>query len=143
MKEKLKALPKSAIFYILFAILMIIVISLKSNYYIDEIYSYGLSNYTGEGIGITFEYDKTYTPGASLFRDYMEVQTGEQFDYLNVWSNQKNDVHPPLYYAILHTICSIFPNTYSKWYAGSINIVFALLVLFVMRKLIQQLTDSK
>lgn len=143
MKEKIKSLPRVTILYIIFAALMIIVISLKSNYYIDEIYSYGLSNYTGDGINITFEYDKTYTPGASVFQDYMEVQSGEQFDYSSVWTNQTNDVHPPLYYAILHTICSVFPNTFSKWYAGVINIVFALLVLFVMRKLVQLLTDSK
>lgn len=131
------------ILYVVFIVLMIIVISLKSNYYVDEIYSYGLSNYTGDGINITFEYDKTYTPGASVFQDYMEVQPGERFDYSSVWTNQKNDVHPPLYYAILHTICSVFPNTFSKWYAGTINMVSALLVLFVMRKLIQLLTDSK
>lgn len=131
------------ILYLVFIVLMIIVISLKSNYYIDEIYSYGLSNYTGDGINITFEYDKTYTPGASVFWDYMEVQSGERFDYSSVWTNQTNDVHPPLYYAALHTICSVFPNTFSKWYAGIINMVSALLVLFVMRKLIRLLTESK
>lgn len=138
-----KSLPKAAVLYIAFVLLMIVVICLKSNYYIDEIYSYGLSNHTGEGINITFEYDKTYTPGASVFRDYMEVQSGEQFDYSCVWANQTDDVHPPFYYAILHTICSVFPDTFSKWYAGSINIVFAILVLFVMRKQIQLLTDNK
>lgn len=143
MKEKIKLLPRAMILYLVFIVLMIIVISLKSNYYIDEIYSYGLSNYTGDGINITFEYDKTYTPGASVFWDYMEVQSGERFDYSSVWTNQTNDVHPPLYYAALHTICSVFPNTFSKWYAGIINMVSALLVLFVMRKLIRLLTESK
>ncbi len=143
MKEKIELLPRAMILYLVFIVLMIIVISLKSNYYIDEIYSYGLSNYTGDGINITFEYDKTYTPGASVFWDYMEVQSGERFDYSSVWTNQTNDVHPPLYYAALHTICSVFPNTFSKWYAGIINMVSALLVLFVMRKLIRLLTESK
>lgn len=143
MKEKIKLLPRAMILYLVFIVLMIIVISLKSNYYIDEIYSYGLSNYTGDGINITFEYDKTYTPGASVFWDYMEVQSGERFDYSSVWTNQTNDVHPPLYYAALHTICSVFPNTFSKWYAGIINMVSALLVLFVMRKIIRLLTESK
>ncbi len=54
MKEKIKLLPRAMILYLVFIVLMIIVISLKSNYYIDEIYSYGLSNYTGDGINITF-----------------------------------------------------------------------------------------
>lgn len=143
MKEYMKTNFKSIGLYVIFIVLMILVISLKTNYYIDEIYSYGLSNYTGDGIDMSIEYNKTYTPGASVYWDYMQVQKGERFDYTSVWDNQTNDVHPPFYYVILHTICSIFPNTYSKWYAGSINIVFAMLTLFVMRKIISLLTNDK
>ena len=142
MKEKWKHLPKSAVWYLLFAALMIIVISLKSNYYIDEIYSYGLANGVNDGIDMEIKYGCKYEPGESVYYDYMRVQNGERFAYKNVWKNQKNDVHPPLYYAVLHTICSFFPNTFSRWYAGIINIVCALSVLFVLRKLISQLTDE-
>lgn len=131
------------VLYLIFVLLMVVVVSLKTDYYIDEIYSYGLSNDTGADINMTFEYDKTYTPGASLYWDYVEVQKGEQFDYASVWKNQKNDVHPPLYYAILHTICSVFPNTFSKWYAGGINIFSALLTLFLVRKIVLLMTDNK
>lgn len=143
MKEKIKGLPKSVVLYLIFAVLMIIAISSKKNYYIDEIYSYGLSNYTGEGIDMEIAYNKTYTPGVSVFWDYLQVQDGERFDYQNVWENQAEDVHPPLYYAILHTICSIFSNRFSRWYAGSINIICALLVLAVIRKLITLLTEER
>lgn len=143
MKEKIKAIPKSIFLYFIFALLMMITISLKTNYYIDEVYSYGLSNDTGEGIDIEIEYNKTYTPGALAFIDYVAVQNGERFDYSSVWQNQKNDVHPPLYYAVLHTISSVFPNKFSRWFAGIINIVSALLVLFVLRRMILLLTDSK
>lgn len=143
MKEKIKAIPKSIFLYFIFALLMMITISLKTNYYIDEVYSYGLSNDTGEGIDIEIEYNKTYTPGALAFIDYVAVQNGERFDYSSVWQNQENDVHPPLYYAVLHTISSVFPNRFSRWFAGIINIVSALLVLFVLRRMIPLLTDSK
>lgn len=141
-KEKIKAIPKSVILYIIFTIMMFITISLKANYYIDEIYSYGLSNFTGDGIDMKIEFCKTYAPAASAYWDYMVVQQGEQFDYASVWSNQTYDVHPPLYYAILHTISSIRPNSFSRWHAGMINILSALLVLFVMRRLIRLLTDQ-
>lgn len=144
-KSKLKSLHREIILYLIFAVLMVIVISLKINYYVDEIYSYGLANETGliDEIEMSIEYGETYTPGVSAYLDYVGVQKGERFDYSSVWRNQAIDVHPPLYYAVLHTICSLFAGTFSKWYAGFINIVFALLVLFVLRKLIRLLTDDK
>jgi len=104
MLEKVKKIPKSAILYLVLAIFMILAVSMKVNYYIDEIYTYGLSNYNGNGIDMEIEYDKTYTPGTSVYDDYMKVQNGQRFDYVNVWRNQTNDVHPPLYYALIHTI---------------------------------------
>lgn len=143
MLEKVKKIPKSAILYLVLAIFMILAVSMKVNYYIDEIYTYGLSNYNGNGIDMEIEYDKTYTPGTSVYDDYMKVQNGQSFDYVNVWRNQTNDVHPPLYYALIHTICSIFPNKFSKWFAAGINIIFVLLTLYMVRKIINLFTDDK
>ena len=73
----------------------------------------------------------------------MTVSKEHRFDYKNVWINQSHDVHPPLYYAILHTICSFFPEKFSVWYAGIINIIFAMLSLFLIRKLMTFLTNNK
>lgn len=140
MKKKMAPLPGSVMLYLAFSLFMAAVISLKANYYIDEIYSYGLANSTGDGIDIEIEYDRTYLPGASVYTDYMTVQRGERFHYANVWKNQENDVHPPLYYAVLHTICSFFPDRFSRWFPGMINMASALLVLFVLRKILRILT---
>ena len=49
MLEKVKKIPKSAILYLVLAIFMILAVTMKVNYYIDEIYTYGLSNYNGNG----------------------------------------------------------------------------------------------
>lgn len=68
---------------------------------------------------------------------------GGQFDYANVWKNQSEDVHPPLYYVMLHTICSLFPEKFSVWYAAIINIGFALLILYISKKLFYELTRSE
>ena len=143
MKKIINRIPKTAVLYLLFSLFIIIAVSQKINYYIDEIYSYGLSNYVGDGIDMEIEYNKTYEPGMSVFSKYMEVQEGQQFYYADVWKNQTNDVHPPLYYAILHTVCSLFPDTFSMWYAASINILFLLMTFYFMRKLIVLLTDKK
>lgn len=125
--------------YGLFLTLMMVTIANKSNYHVDEMYSYGLANHQGSHV-ISFEDGTAYTPSLEPYLDYLTVNENHRFDYENVWKNQSNDVHPPLYYAILHTICSVFAGMFSKWYAGIINIVFALLTLFILRKLIRHLT---
>ena len=124
---------------ITFTLLMLCMLSLKVNFFIDETYSYGLANNIG-GPAINFEDGIKYNP--NIFYTYLTVDESHRFNFANVWSNQASDVHPPLYYAILHTICSLFPETFSIWYAGIINIIFSLATLFVIQKLCMQLTSD-
>lgn len=137
-KEKIFVL----LLYCLFIVIMILVIGNKKNFHEDEVYSYGLSNH--EGTDMNLEEGHTYYPSNELWLDYMTVNGGNRFHYGNVWRNQASDVHPPLYYAILHTICSFFPGCFSMWFAGVINIMFAVGTLFFLRKLAFLLTcDEK
>ena len=128
--------------YVIFSFLMLLTISCKSNLHVDEVYSYGLANSQAQGITMDFQDGKTYIPSSEPWITYMTVSEGHQFDYVNVWDKQAADVHPPLYYAILHTICSLFPGSFSIWYAGSINIIFALLTLYIFRKLLFELLEK-
>lgn len=57
--------------------------------------------------------------------DYLAVSESNTFNYASVYYNQRGDVHPPLYYILLHTVCSVFQGTFSKWFGLGIN--FALL----------------
>lgn len=118
---------------ILFCILLIGVLSEKVNYHVDEIYSYGLSNNRGS-IRMDFKTNKKYTPAGKAYMNYVAADPDDRFHYDIVWENQTNDVHPPLYYCLLHTISSLRPGTFSKWYAGAINILFALLTLYMIRR---------
>ncbi|MCM1111819.1 MAG: glycosyltransferase family 39 protein [Muribaculum sp.] len=124
----------------------------KDGLHSDEVFSYGLSNsyyqpYLGcsgdaDLIGtISFNVDPetgayvmdrsdlnlincyTWTEG-SAFSDYLTVQPGERFAYGSVIYNQRLDLHPPLYYILLHTVCSLFPDQFSRWYAFSLNLLF-------------------
>lgn len=118
----------------------------KKGYDSDEIYSYSLSNsyykpfleapenWNMNYVSETAQYLKTWING-SVFHDYITVQKGEQFAYGSVWYNQSKDVHPPFYYAALHTICSFFPDIYSPWFALSINYISFILVMFLLYKL--------
>lgn len=127
--------------YIVFLTIMFITLCLKTNFHVDEVYSYGLSNNV-EGISIEFDDGIEYNP-ISVYLDYVSTDEMSRFNYINVWKNQIKDVHPPLYYILLHTICSFFPDTFSIWYAGVINIAFALATLYVARKLLMLLLPKK
>ncbi len=144
--EKIKPLLKiiithGLILYIVFFIIMVFLISKKQDYHMDEIFSYGLSNHYG-GITLSIEDGYRYDDPEAVYMDYMTVDPSHRFDYVNVWQNQRMDTHPPFYYVLLHTICSFFPGVYSRWFAGSINIIFSLLTLFVLRKLSLGLTEN-
>lgn len=98
----------------------------KEGYHIDEIFSYGLSNayYDPFPYYGTDDYFMQWHD-VEFFSDYVTVSEEHRFAYDSVWYNQSEDVHPPLFYALLHTVCSFFPETYSNWYAISVNIIFS------------------
>lgn len=130
--------------YVIFLLVLIATVALKKDFHTDEIFSYGLANHTWDGVvSMKVDMGKIYQNPQEPYLKYMTVSKEHRFDYKNVWINQSHDVHPPLYYAILHTICSFFPEKFSVWYAGIINIIFAMLSLFLIRKLMTFLTNNK
>ncbi len=72
----------------------------KQGMFVDEIYTYGLSNgyYTpfvvsipeGEVVGSVISSEE--------FTDYLTVGNDDAFAVASVYYNQAQDVHPPLYY---------------------------------------------
>lgn len=127
---------KSLLIYLLFVICMVLSVFMKKNYHVDEMYSYGLSNYP-KGLLLEFEEFQTYERGESPYDWYMTVGEEEKFDYEMVIVNQMKDVHPPFYYILLHSICSLFVGVYSKWFAAVINMFFAVVTLFFLRKIVR------
>ena len=91
--------------------------SRKAGFHEDELYSYYSSNKTA---GL-FVNDREWTTGES-FRNELVVLPGEQFRYGVVKQMQSWDVHPPLYYYLLHTVCSLTPGIFSKWQGISVNL---------------------
>ena len=112
---------KNLFFYVFALIVFCFDIMLKQNYHVDDIYSLGLANNRGN-IYIDIEDGHKYEPADEPYINYMTVDKNQRFDYGNVWKNQGADVHPVLYYILVHTICSLFPNTISKWYLGIISV---------------------
>lgn len=114
----------------------------KEGFHLDEIYSYGLSNsYYIPFLDRTPEFETEWLDG-NTFKDYVIVQPDERFAYDSVIYNQEQDVHPPLFYLLLHTICSIFYGTFSKWTGLGLNLFIFLLIELALFKLAKSLTQD-
>lgn len=98
----------------------------KKGFHEDELYTYYSSNKTA---GLFVE-DRQWMSGESL-RNELVVLPGEQFRYGVVKQMQSWDVHPPLYYYIFHTACSLFPGVFSKWLGIGVNLI-AYVVCFLL-----------
>ena len=99
MKNK-KELLLVIIFLILQTIIYICVGINKSYLHIDEAYSFGLANYDKIEIQDNKDFFNNWH-SKEYFEDYLAVQEDEKGNYVPVYENQKNDVHPPLYYILL------------------------------------------
>lgn len=76
----------------------------------DEVWLYGLANSKNYAHLFMQEgWDADWIE-PSYFENYIEVQPGEEFSYGAVFRNQTEDNHPPLFYLVLHTVSSFFPN---------------------------------
>ena len=113
----------------------------------DELFSYGHAN-SSQGTYLSNDLDPYFAnleqvfynkwiDGRYLF-EYLTVQEEETFRYDLIWDNLAKGVHPPLYYVLLHTVCSFFPETFSIWFSGGLNILLWCLLLIAYLKLAKE-----
>ncbi|MBQ1452673.1 MAG: hypothetical protein IIZ23_01765 [Ruminococcus sp.] len=125
------------------ALAVIIIISLsvsfifmavKQGYHEDELLTYNLAN-SSKQLGVDGDWNSPED-----FNEYLTA--GEhRFDYKNVYDNQVVDAsHPPLYYAVVHTVCSFFPDVFSRWLAFAINVVMMTGALILLYKIGKRVT---
>ena len=94
----------------------------KQGYHVDELYTYELTNFPGGFYALQPGYMDAWHEG-SFYAD--ALTPASRFDYRIPWNNQKIDVHPPLYYCVIHTVSSVFPQ-WNKWVGLLPNFVFCL-----------------
>ena len=69
-------------------------------------------------------------------KEYMTVSSDEIFNYWSVYYNQARDVHPPLFYMLVHLVSSICLNNFTKYIIFSINLIFYIASCFVLKKIL-------
>jgi len=121
---------------------------LREDYHSDEAWSYGLANsYYDPFIFETPDHtQQTHFNewfSAEEFRNYLTVSPEQRFSYGSVFFNLACDNHPPLFFVILHTICSFFPGKFSFWYGFAINIPAFIILQFFLFRLSEEITESK
>ncbi len=104
-----------------FVILFMLFGKYKEYLYVDEVLSYTAANST-EGMRPSLPVNHIVN-GAEFVKKAVTVSKDARFDFLNAIENTSKDPHPPLYLILLHFISSLFPETFSKWFALLINLI--------------------
>lgn len=144
-----KSLRTIALLLIIFAIQAIVCLYIayqKQYLFTDEVYSYGLANSEttafidpGESPDLMIAWQDN-----SYFRNYIKFDTSRSFSFQAAFANQAKDVHPPLYYCLLHLMCAFFPNTvYSAFPGILLNVLFLLVADFLLYYITLNLTKSR
>ena len=63
----------------------------------------------------------------------------EIFDYFTVYWNTARDVHPPLFYFLVHLVSCFFYNNFSKYIIFIINLAFFIATCVVLRKIMKKI----
>jgi len=116
----------------------------KEGFFIDEIYTYGLSNsYYAPFVTDLKDgdmRDRIFTREELL--EYLTVGDDDALAFGSVAYNQGRDVHPPLYYWFFNLASSLTPHIFSVWTGLILNYIFLLLALVTLWKLAEILFDS-
>lgn len=115
------------------AIILVVIILLQTIIYIgagigkayihmDEAYSLALTHYDKLDITKNEDFYNNWHTN-KYFQEYLAVQEDELDNFNPVYENQKNDVHPPLFYLLLRVAQNFAVGHFSKWPGIILNIL--------------------
>lgn len=136
--EELIIDKKKALKYLIIIILILIGIRVyfgyqKEDFFMDETFSYTLMNMK-EGAGMIQtapEFNNIWISGKKI-KNMLVVSKDEVLRYDIVYYNQTQDVHPPLYYFLLHTASALSFGNFTKWTGIILNILIFIGISFVL-----------
>ncbi|MBP5353317.1 MAG: hypothetical protein J6Y91_06120 [Alphaproteobacteria bacterium] len=113
----------------------------KTAFFIDEGFVYVHSNGAAPDWSTFTDKYGTCTYRSQALNEFMLVQPERRFNYQQIYKNLL--VHPPVYYILFHTISSFFPDTFSKWFGLSLNLVFFAITQILFYFLCQRIFQNK
>ena len=142
MKSKKREIQIIVILLIIQTIIYIYVGTQKSYLHIDEAYSYGLTNYKQIEIQDNEEFYNNWH-NKEYYEDYLSIQKEEEGNLKPVYENQKNDVHPPLYYLFLRIAMGFTKEHFSKWTGIGLNIIIYAFITIVMYLILKKILKEE
>ena len=112
--------------------------SKKLGFASDEYYTYGLSNYEN-GLVLAWN-DGIKTEAEEVYRDYF---TPKGLDLKLIWNNQKNDVHPPLYYLLFQIFELITNNCWGLKTGILFNLIFHICNIILLYKILRRVCNKE
>lgn len=113
----------------------------KSYIHMDEAYSLGLASYNKIDIQENEDFYNTWH-NKEYYEDYLVINKNEKNSFSQVYENQKNDVHPPLYYLLLRIAMGFHIDSYSKWSGIILNIIIYIFITIFMYLIIKKLLEG-
>lgn len=124
-------------FYNAFLLLLVIIVQIaiilhytfeRHNYMVDEVWTFNTANhyYFPFLFQSTEPYLNQWLP-ASFWINSVVVDPNHTFSYDSVFYNMSLDNQPPFYFMVIHTICSLFPGEFSRWFGIVPNLLFFVL----------------
>lgn len=142
MKDRKKEILIISIILVIQTIIFTIVGINKEYIHMDEAYSLGLANYDKVEIQDSEDFYNKWHNG-EYYEDYLAVQDKDVGQYKQVYENQKNDVHPPIYYLLLRIAMGLSVNNYSKWPGIILNMIIYIFITIFMYLILQKLFENK
>ncbi|MCH5248461.1 MAG: hypothetical protein J1E98_00945 [Lachnospiraceae bacterium] len=125
---------------LLSAILLIYLTGIKEGMHLDEYLTYGLANSESENNNkITPEYGVRLA-ATDVFDTFFYP---DGFSVSNVWENQANNVHPPLYYLIFHIFTLVTHHFLALKTGILLNIFFHVINIALVRLIIKELLHNE
>ena len=150
-----KLLKEKQLYIVLFILLTVLQVGniiycftvKKVGYHSDELFTYAYSNNNGVH-DLSHEDRDSEVPtnndqwlSGNIINSYLSVDMNDRFDYMSIIKNNKG-VHPPMYFILLHTICSFFPEQFSLWYGFIINLVCFVICQILIFSFVKKITDN-
>ena len=142
MRNRKKEFIIITIVLILQSIIFLTVGMNKSYIHMDEAYSLGLASYDKVEIQDNQDFYNNWH-SKEYYEDYLIVNENEVGKYEQVYENQKNDVHPPLYYLFLRIFMGFNKNSFSMWPGIILNIIIFLFITVFMYLILQKIFNNQ
>ena len=145
MREKFRRIWALALVLILVTGVCFLFSCRKQGMFIDEIYTYGLSNsrYRPFLSGLKYDSIDTGVISREELLDYVSITGDEGFDFGSVYYNQVHDVHPPLYYWLFNIASTFARGSFSKWTGLTLDWVIYLGCVTMLYALVKKLGGSR